>query len=337
MAALEGTFNVSTSFEGGKTEVLYRLKPEGLAVGLTPEELGRQLRSAYFGLEVDRIQRGPSEVIIYVRYPKVEREERSNLDETRIRLRNGEEVAFSAVAAPVVRRGTTRIESVDGKRIVRIAADADPDVTTPNQIIGRLESEKLPDLQRNFPGLTYTFSGETKEQEEDLDSLRNNMMIALLLIYVLLGGQLRSYLQPLVIMAAIPFGFAGAIFGHYLLGYDLTFISLFGVVALAGVVVNDSVVLLDYLNQRRLEGRSPTESATLAVARRFRPILLTTLSTCLGLLPILTETSIQAQFLIPMVVSLSMGILFASPIILVLVPCLILIVDDVKRLGRSAA
>ncbi len=335
LAAIEGTFNVSTSFEEGKAELLYRLKPEGVAAGLTPRDLGRQLRSAYFGLEVDRIQRGPSEVIVYVRYPKEDRERLSSLEETRIRLPRGEEVALSTVAEPIVRSGPTTIESVDGRRIIRLSADADPNTTTPNEIIRRLEATSLPELQQEYPGLRYTFSGETKEQEEDLNSLFSNMMIALLLIYVLLGSQLRSYLQPLIIMAAIPFGFAGAIIGHFLLGYDLTFISLFGVVALAGVVVNDSVVLLDYLNQRLDEGHSLTESARLAVARRFRPILLTTLSTCLGLLPILTETSIQARFLIPMVVSLSMGILFATPIILFLVPCLTLVVDDAKRVSSA--
>ncbi|MEM0968174.1 MAG: efflux RND transporter permease subunit, partial [Verrucomicrobiota bacterium] len=331
MEAIEGTFNVSNSFEEGKTEYLYRLKPEGLAVGLTPQELGRQLRSAYFGLEVDRVQRGPSEVIVYVRYPKKEREELSTLDRTRIRLRDGSEVALSAVAEQIIQTGPSKIESVDGRRIVRLTADADASVTTPNEVIAQLESAVLPQLMEVYPGLNYAFAGETKEQEEDLNSLLRNMMIALLLIYVLLGGQLQSYIQPFVIMAAIPFGVFGAVLGHFFLGYDLTFISLFGIVALTGVVVNDSVVMLDYMNKRLREGTNLVESAKLAVARRFRPILLTTLSTCLGLLPILTETSLQALFLIPMVVSLSMGILFATPIILLLVPCLTLIVEDVKR------
>ncbi len=331
IGAIEGAFNVSSSLKAGKTEYLYRLKPEGLAVGLTPQELGRQLRSAYFGLEVERVQRGPSEVVVYVRYPKEDREDLSTLEETRIRLRNGSEVALSAVAEPLIQTGPSKIESVDGRRTVRIAADADSKITTPNAIIAHLESAVLPDLKESYPGLSYAFAGETKDQAEDLASLFKNMMIALLLIYVLLGSQLQSYIQPLVIMAAIPFGFSGAVLGHFLLGYDLTFISLFGAVALTGVVVNDSVVMLDFLNRQLREGKSPFDSAKLAIARRFRPILLTTLSTCLGLLPILTETSIQAKFLVPMVVSLSMGILFATPIILLLVPCLTLIVEDIKQ------
>ncbi|MEO0446471.1 MAG: efflux RND transporter permease subunit, partial [Verrucomicrobiota bacterium] len=188
MEAIEGTFNVSNSFEEGKTEYLYRLKPEGLAVGLTPQELGRQLRSAYFGLEVDRVQRGPSEVIVYVRYPKKEREELSTLDRTRIRLRDGSEVALSAVAEQIIQTGPSKIESVDGRRIVRLTADADASVTTPNEVIAQLESAVLPQLMEVYPGLNYAFAGETKEQEEDLNSLLRNMMIALLLIYVLLGG-----------------------------------------------------------------------------------------------------------------------------------------------------
>ncbi|MEM1294778.1 MAG: efflux RND transporter permease subunit [Verrucomicrobiota bacterium] len=336
MAAIKGTYNISTSLKDGKAEYLYRLTPEGLAVGLTPQELGRQLRSAYFGLEVERLQRGPSEVVVYVRYPKRDREELSSLDDTWITLRDGSKVALAEVAQPIIQTAPSKIESVDGRRIVRLTADADSRVTTPNVIVAKLESAVLPKLEQAYPGLSYLFAGETQEQAEDLQSLMRNMTIALLLIYVLLGGQLQSYLQPFVIMAAIPFGAVGAVFGHYLLGYDLTFVSLFGLVALTGIVVNDSVVMLDHMNQRIQSGIGITESARLAVARRFRPILLTTLSTCLGLLPILTETSIQAKFLVPMVVSLAMGILFATPIILVLVPCLNLIVEDGKQLLRRA-
>ena len=162
------------------------------------------------------------------------------------------------------------------------------------------------------------------------------MMIALMLIYIILGAQLRSYLQPFVIMSAIPFGVIGAILGHFVLGYDLTFISFFGIVALMGVVVNDSVVLLDFMNVRRSQGDNALTSALAAIKRRFRPILLTTLSTCLGLLPMMLETSVQARFLIPMVVSLATGIVFATPIILILVPSLIMVLEDLKNLFRRS-
>lgn len=332
LATISGTVNVSSSFEFGKVEYVFQLNEQGLAVGLTPQELGRQLRAAYFGQEVQRIQRDSSEIIVYVRYPKDEREQVSALDDMRIRLPNGAEAALATVTDRVQQYGFSQIETVNGRRVVRVMADADLAVITPNDILSKMESSILPDLMRQYPGLEYTFAGETREQDEDLNSLLNNMLIALLLIYIILGGLLRSYLQPFVIMAAIPFGVIGAIFGHFVLGYDLTFISLFGLVALSGVVVNDSVVLLDYLNRQLGNGKGIIDSALLAVRRRFRPILLTTLSTCLGLLPMLLETSMQAQFLIPMVVSLATGILFATPIILVQVPCVLIITADIREL-----
>jgi multidrug efflux pump subunit AcrB len=331
---IPGTKEVTDSYEPGKPEYVFSLTPEGLAVGLTPNDIGTQLRAAFFGLEAQRFQRGSAEVIAYVRYPKSDRENIAALQEMRIRLADGSEVPLRSVARINEQRGFSEIRTVNGKRIVAVTADADPAITTPNDILARMRSDILPQLMQRHAGLSYSFEGETREQREDLASLGRNMLMALLLIYILLGAQLRSYVQPFVIMSAIPFGVVGAILGHFFLGYDLTFISLFGVVALSGVVVNDSVVLVDYLNKQHRDG-VPFEQATLrAIERRFRPILLTTLSTCLGLLPILLETSLQARFLIPMVVSLSMGILFATVIIMFLVPCLILIVEDIKTLGR---
>ena len=303
-------------------------------MGLTPMDLGRQLRSAFFGLEAQRFQRGRSEMIVYVRYPKADRESLAALNNTRIRLPNGNEVPLYNVATVIEQRGYSQIQTVDGRRIVSVMGDADIAVTTPNEIIAILQNEVLPEITSRYQGLTYSFEGESREQNEDLASLSRNMLIALMLIYVLLGAQLRSYIQPFVIMSAIPFGIVGAILGHLVLGYDLSFISMFGGVALTGVVVNDSVVLVDYLNKHLRDGKTLGESALLAVKRRFRPILLTTLSTSLGLLPILLETSKQARFLIPMVVSLAMGILFSTLVILFLVPCLVLIVEDIKSLGH---
>ena len=195
-----------------------------------------------------------------------------------------------------------------------------------------IEQTIIPKLKAKYPSLKYSFEGQAREQKDDLSSLGKNMMIALMIIYVILGAQLRSYIQPIIIMLAIPFGIVGAIFGHIMLGYDLTFISLFGIVALSGVVINDSVVLMDYLNKQHLLGKSLFDSAIASIERRFRPILLTTLSTSLGLLPMLFETSLQAKFLIPMVISLAMGIVFATFIILLLVPCLVMIVEDCKKI-----
>ena len=335
MEKLAGAKDITDTFELGKTEFVFKLNSEGLAVGLTPMELGRQLRSAFFGLEAQRFQRGRSEMIVYVRYPKTERESIATLNNARIRLRNGNEVPLKSVATIIEQRGYSQIQTVNGRRVVSVKGDADIAVTTPNEIIESLQNDVLPELISRYQGLTYSFEGESRDQNEDLASLSRNMVIAFMLIYVLLGAQLRSYIQPFIIMSAIPFGMVGAILGHLILGYDLTFISMFGGVALTGVVINDSVVLVDYLNGHLRDGKTLGESALLAVKRRFRPILLTTLSTSLGLLPILLETSLQAKFLIPMAVSLSTGILFSTFVILILVPCLVLIVEDIKQLGST--
>lgn len=333
--AIAGTKEVSDSFEAGKAEYVFKLNEQGLAVGLDATDLGQQLRAAYFGQEALRFQRGRSEIIVYVRYPKEERENIAMLNETRIRLPGGGEAPLKTVADITEQRGYSEILSVNGNRIVSVTGDVDPAITTPNDVIAIIENDVLPDLVTRYPGLKYSFEGESREQGEDLASLGRNMLIAIMLIYVMLGAQLRSYSQPFVIMAAIPFGVVGAILGHFVLGYDLTFISLFGVVALTGVVVNDSVVLVDYLNKQLLKGGALIDITVNAIKRRFRPILLTMLSTCLGLLPMLLETSMQARFLIPMVVSLSMGLLFATVVILFLVPALIMVSEDVKLKAKQ--
>lgn len=330
LSQIRGMKEVADSYEPGKTEYVFQLTEEGLAVGLSPSELGRQLRSAFFGLEAQRFQRGRSEIIVYVRYPKAEREKLETLYNTRVRLPDGSEVPLGAVAAIQEQRGYSQIQTVNGRRIVSVTGDVDHAFTTPNDVMSELQISILPSLLARYPGLSFSFEGESREQQEDLDSLARNMLIALMLIYVLLGAQLRSYTQPLVIMSAIPFGVVGAVWGHFLLGYDLTFISLFGIVALTGVVVNDSVVLIDYYNKRRGQGDSTHDSALAAIKRRFRPILLTTLTTSLGLLPMLLETSMQAQFLIPMVISLATGILFSTLVILLLVPNLVMILEDLR-------
>ena len=331
---INGTKEVDDSFELGKTEYVFELTDEGLAVGLTPSALGQQLRYAFFGLEAQRFQRGRSEVIVYVRYPKDQRESLSGLRETRIRLSDGSEVPLSSVATVKQQLGYSEIYTVNGHRVVSVTADVDYNITTPNDVMAVLNQDILPKLEERYQGLSYSFEGESREQGEDMASLGKNMLIALMIIYVLLGGQLRSYIQPLIIMSAIPFGVVGAIWGHFLLGHDLSFISMFGIVALTGVVINDSVVLMDYYNNHKQEyGKSTYDALTAAIARRFRPILLTTLTTSLGLLPMLLETSLQAQFLIPMAVSLATGILFATLIILILIPCLVLILEDIHNLN----
>ncbi len=334
MQTVDGAVNVKDSFDVGKTEYLFKLNDAGRAVGLTPSELGSQLRAAYFGLEAQRLQRGRNEVVVYVRYPKEDRRDRQSLRSLKIKLPDGRQVPLADVADIETQTGFSQIETYNTRRIVSVTADADIEKTTPTDIMAKLQMDILPTLQDTYQGLQFSFEGESREQSEDLASLGRNMLVALLLIFVLLGAQLRSYVQPFIIMTAIPFGLAGAILGHYILGQDLSFISLFGMVALSGVVVNDSVVLVDYLNTHARSGVDMLESSLRAVQRRFRPILLTTFSTCLGLLPVLMEKSMQAKFLIPMVTSLAMGILFATVVILFLVPCLILVTHDIEKLWK---
>ncbi len=332
---IKGTVEVADTYDIGKREYVFELTEEGHAVGLTPSELGRQLRAAFFGLEAQRLQRGQSELIIYVRYPKEERENPASLTQMRIKLADGRIVPMSTVAKIKEQQGYSSINSVNGRRIVTITSGVNTGVATASDILATLQDEVLPKLANQYPSLAYSFEGETRSRAEDLQNLGKNMMIALMLIYVLLGAQLRSYIQPLIIMSSIPFGIIGAVWGHYLLGYDLTFISMFGVVALTGVIVNDSVVLMDFYNRQKHDGHSTIHSAMAAIKRRFRPILLTTLTTSLGLLPIIMEPSRQAQFLIPMVVSLAAGILFGTFVILFLVPNLLMIAEDVGKFGHK--
>lgn len=334
LTQIEGTKEVADDFEAGKAEYVFSLTPEGLAAGVTPALLGQQLRHAYFGLETERLQRGGEDVLVYVRYPKAERESLSSLANARIRLPSGDTVPLAAVATVSEQTGYSRITSVNGMRTVSVTADVDYAITTPNTVMAAMTDHILPELTTRFPGLNYSFEGQSREQNEDLASLGRNAIIALMLIYILLGAQLRSYVQPIVIMSAIPFGVFGAIWGHFLLGYDFNFISLFGIVALSGIVVNDSVVLMDYFNMQKRAGLSTYDAILQAIERRFRPILLTTLTTSLGLLPILMETSMQARFLIPMVISLAVGIIFATAIILLLIPNLLVIIEDIKSLSR---
>jgi multidrug efflux pump subunit AcrB len=221
---------------------------------------------------------------------------------------------------------------VDGPRAVNVTADVDPQVTTPEEVLGVIMGRIVPRLQQDFPAPEASVAGESEDRRQDLASLGRNMLIALLIIFVMLGAQLPSYVQPLVIMAIIPFGIIGAVLGHLLLGFDLSFISIFGIVTLTGVVINDSVVLIDYYNkQRRRAGKAPQGAICDAVQRRFRPIVLTTMTTSLALLPMLLETSLEARFLIPMAVSLAFGLLFASTLLPFLLPVLLRIVHDMGQ------
>ena len=322
----------------GKRQFDIELTPVGEAAGLTPASVARQLRQNFFGEEVQRIQRGGEELKVMVRYPRNERSSTQDLFNARIRLADGTEAPLSSVARVEESRGFSEIDRIDGRRVVTVSAEVDTTVATPNDVNSRVLSEIIPQLRDAYPGLLAAQGGFSRDQSEDLASLGRAALLSLMVIYALLASQLKSYSQPFIVLAGVPFGAAGAFVGHYLLGYDLSFISIFGIIALSGVVVNDSLVLVDRYNLvRRTSDLSAAEAVVAASQRRFRAIFLTTVTTALGLTPMLFETSLQAQFLIPMAVSLATGIVFASVIILFVIPALVVIREDfsMKRVNAE--
>ena len=325
-ADIPGVYDIQDSFSIGKRQFDVSLTPAGEAAGLTPAAIARQLRANFFGQEVQRIQRGREELKVMVRYPEAQRRSVRNLYDARIRLNDGTEIPLSTVAALTETRSFSSINRVDGLRIVTVSGELDTDVATPTQANAQISNQLLPEMKARFPGLQVRLAGAGLDQTRDLASLGRMMGVSMLIIFLLLASQLRTYTLPFVILAGVPFGAAGAVIGHFILGYNISFISIFGVVALSGVVINDSLVLVDQYNRLRAETEmAPSEAIVEAARRRFRAIFLTTATTALGLTPMLFETSTQAQFLVPMAVSLATGIVFASAIILFLIPALVII------------
>lgn len=359
LAIYPGLFDIADSFESGKSELQISLRPEAEDLGITLESIARQVRQSFFGAEAQRIQRGRDDIRVMVRYPEDERQSIAALENMYVRAPNGREVPFSAVAEAEMGKSLTTITRIDRNRTISVTADADFEVADIEAIRADLTENFLPEILRNYPLVTATMEGEAREQQESLTSLRNGVLLVLAGIYVILAIVFRSYIQPLIVFVAIPFGFVGAIMGHYVMGfYDiligvksfefenlesffgitrpLTILSIWGILALSGVVVNDSLVMVDYINQRRKQGFSLLRSVSRSGAARFRPILLTSMTTFVGLFPLFFEKSRQAQFLIPMAVSVGWGILFATFVTLLLVPCTYLILDDLKRLRIRA-
>ena len=334
-ADIPSLYEIQDSISLGKRQYDIELTAAGEAAGLTPLDVARQLRRHFFGDEVQRIQRGRREVKVMVRYPDEQRRSTRDLFNARIRLADGTLAPLSAVARVAESRSFSSIDRINGLRIVTVSAEVDTELSTPNEITALLDAEVLPALRTRYPGLQIDQSGFGREQSEDLGALGNLALVALLVIFVLVASQLRSYSQPLIILASVPCGAAGAVIGHYLLDYDLSFISIFGMVALSGVVVNDSLVMIDRYNKiRAATGLGAHEAIVEAARHRFRAIFLTTATTALGLTPMLFETSTQAQFLIPMAVSLATGIVFASVVILFLVPALVAVHEGRKATPR---
>lgn len=334
LATYPGTQDISDSFRAGKKELELRITPEAELAGLTHAELARQVRQAFYGEEVQRIQRGRDEVKVMVRYPESQRRSLGDLEELRLRTPTGSELAFATAAQIAVARGPAAIQRTDRRRVINVTADVDKLRGNANEIIGDLEGSVLPRLRQDFPGISYSFAGEQQEQRDSLRGLARGFSIALLAIYALLAIPFKSYFQPIIVMSAIPFGLIGALLGHVVMGKNLSLLSMFGIVALTGVVVNDSLVMVDFINRSYRGGLPLAKAIRTAGIARFRPILLTSLTTFAGLTPLLLERSMQAQFMVPMAVSLAFGVLFATFITLILVPALYAILEDFGTLTQ---
>ena len=326
-----GVFDIKDSFSGGKDEIKLTLRPEAQNYGITMSSLARQVRQAFYGDEVQRIQRGRDEIKVFLRYPKNERVSLNNLEQMNVRVGNNIEVPLGQVAQGELASGYSTITRTDRKRSINIVADVDLTKANANEILSKFEKDHISPLLKDYPSVNYSFEGEQREQRDTLGSLFKNFALALFVVYVLLAVPFKSYLQPLIIMSAIPFGFTGAVIGHLVMGMNLAVLSIIGIVALSGVVVNDSLVMVDFINRyKREDGKSNLEAAMAAGPRRFRPILLTSVTTFVGLFPLLIEKSVQAKFLVPMAISLAFGVLFATLITLILVPTSYMVIEDIK-------
>ena len=327
-----GVYDISDSFRAGKREVKLRIKPEAEILGLSQLDLARQVRQAFYGEEAQRIQRGRDDVRIMVRYPYEERISLGDLENMRIRAPGGIEVPFSTVAEAEVGYGYSTIDRVDRRRSINVKAKVDSTKANENEIVAQLTENELPEILGRYPGVIYSLEGEQRELRDTISALGRGFQFALLGIFALLAIPLRSYIQPVIIMSAIPFGLVGAVLGHVIQGMDLTILSGFGIVALAGVVVNDSLIMVNYVNRNRRPGVPLHVIVRESGMSRFRPILLTSLTTFGGLTPLLLEKSLQARFMIPMAISLAYGVVFATFITLVMIPAEYMILEDIKRI-----
>ena len=335
LSKIDGIIDISDSNNLGKRQVVLKsLLPAGESMGVRLSDVAMQLRQGFYGEEVQRLQRGRDEVKVMLRYPKEDRSSLEDVEQIKIRTRAGNEIPLSALVSFEEGRSKSVIRRTERVRAVRIAADIDRGNPKANANRARrtLENETLTTLTERFPGINYAFYGEQKDQARSMEELKSSSIFALLAVFVLMAIPLRSYVQPLIVMSVIPFGIVGSILGHILMGANISIMSMCGIVALSGVVVNDSLVLVDYVNRHRIKGESLIAAVWEAGAARFRPIILTSLTTFAGLSPMLFETDLQAKFLIPMAISLGFGILFATAITLILVPSIYLVLEDFKLL-----
>jgi multidrug efflux pump subunit AcrB len=337
MHSYEGLYDIRNTFEGGRPEIKLNLKPEAEALGITLQDLASQVRAGFYGTEVQRIQRGQDEVKVMVRFPAEERDSVGYLDNMKIRTPNGGRVPFRAVAEVELTKSPSLIQRYDRERAVLVSAEVDKERYEPGKIQADILEKELPEVLAKYPGVRSKLSGMSQQQVEVQRDLLRGGLLAIFLIYALMAIPLKSYSQPLIIMSVIPFGIIGALAGHLILDLSVSLMSYIGIIALSGVVVNDSLILVDFVNREREAGVPLTEAVGNAAKTRFRAILLTSLTTFLGLAPIaIFETSLQAQLVVPMAASLAFGILFATVITLLLIPTLYLILDDFGNWWREA-
>jgi multidrug efflux pump subunit AcrB len=330
LAGYPGVYNVNDSLQAPREEIVLGLRPAAENLSITLADLARQVREAFYGAEAQRIPRTREDVRVMVRYPEEERLSVDHLSEMRVRTPAGDEVPFDTVAEVSYQPGYLTIDRLDRKRILEVSAEVARGLSDPRAVVNDVTRNYFPDWKARFPGLTMNLDGELQEESEFMSSMLRFMGLAMLIIYALMAIPFRSYWQPLLVLTAVPFGIMGAIFGHLIMRGEISMFSLMGVIACAGVVVNDNLVLIDRINQLRAGGHGLVEALLQAGEDRFRPIILTSLTTFVGLLPIMSETSVQAQFLIPMVTSLAFGVLFATGVTLLLVPCLYLLGEQVS-------
>ena len=330
-----GVFDIRSSLSVGGEEIKLNVKPEAESLGLSMASVGRQVRQAFYGEEAQRIQRGKDEIKVMVRYPEEDRKSIGNLESMRIRNNLGDEIPFISVASATFGKAYSKIERENGVRVVTVSADVDSGSVEPRIVTADITNNFIPELRDQFPQLDFDLEGTSSETVKLINELTVASIAALFLIYILIAIPLKSYLQPIIIMSVIPFGLIGAVIGHIVLDEAISMFSLFGIVALAGVVVNDSIIMVDFINKAREAGRGIIDAVVESGTQRFRAIVLTSLTTAAGLMPIMTETSTQAQFVIPMAISIAFGIVFATVITLFLIPCLYVILDDLINFFQS--
>ncbi|MEM8500141.1 MAG: efflux RND transporter permease subunit [Pseudomonadota bacterium] len=328
LTRFDGVSDITDSFRAGKQEIKFTLKDQAPHLGINSGQLGRQIRNAFYGEEVQRVQRSREDIRIMVRYPKSERHSMSDVQNMRVRTPQGEEIALGNVANLDLGRGFSSIRRLDRQRVISVTADVDRDMIEPERVLNFLDLQVKPQIYSRYPGIEYSLGGEAEESADSFNDLSYYTALALLLIYALLAIPLQSYSQPLIIMSVIPFGAVGAILGHFIMGKPLVFFSLLGIVALSGVVINSSLVLVDNINRLRREGAETVVAISDAAVERFRPIVLTSITTFVGLVPLIIDQNPTTYIFIPMAISLSFGVVFATVITLFLVPCLYMLLAE---------